>query len=462
MRVACATQAARSATPSRASTVVGASAGAAARGGAGWPAAATPAALSGATSPVSRARWTKVRRRMWRYSSRYVTRLAGRAGGGGDGLCGGCRSGAAVRVPARLRRSDGGVPRVVVPGDGERRRRRGAGLLARLPHRRARARRELGRRARRPPGPRRQSRRGRLHHLPGPRDSRRRRHRRGLFHRLRAEGIAELGQVAARRAGGRRRLAGLHAAVLLGRRLRRHPGQLRLRRRRRLAGHRDRRHPGGRLRAGRHPRHAAGGAVHLRRSRRRRSLARRGGRPDRRDPEGRSRDRGRRRRTRGPRGRRGPRRAAASCLPVRLRLAGVAAHRRTCGRGTARRQRRLPPHRRDAVQRRQPRERHQVAAMGRGLGPGVQPAADPGRARLDARPRHAHPRARARVARLEQPAAEPAAAARDARRGHADPAARARAHRRRHHADRAVHGRVGRDQRAVHEPRSDGPVRQRA
>ena len=34
-----------------------------------------------------------------------------------------------------------------------------------------------------------------------------------------------------------------------------------------LAGHRDRRHPGDRLRAGRHPRHAAGGAVHLRRAR---------------------------------------------------------------------------------------------------------------------------------------------------------------------------------------------------
>ncbi len=95
----------------------------------------------------------------------------------------------------------------------------------------------------------------------------RRRHRRGLLHRLRAEGVAGLGQVAARRAGGRRRLAGLHAAVLLGRGLRRHPGQLRLRRRRVLAGHRDRRHPGDRLRAGRHPRHAAGGAVHLRRAR---------------------------------------------------------------------------------------------------------------------------------------------------------------------------------------------------
>ena len=70
MRVTRATQAARSATPSRASTVVAASTGAAARDGAGWPAAATPAAPSGATSPVPSARWTKVRRRMWRYSSR--------------------------------------------------------------------------------------------------------------------------------------------------------------------------------------------------------------------------------------------------------------------------------------------------------------------------------------------------------------------------------------------------------
>ena len=204
---------------------------------------------------------------MWRYSSRMQRGWRAALAAVAIVLLAAGRAGAAVRVPARLRRSADGLPRVVVAGHVGRGRRRRPGLLARLPHRRARARRELGRRARRPPRPRRQSRRGRLHHLPGPRDPRRRRHRRGLLHRLRPEGVAELGQVAARRAGGRRRLAGLHAAVRLGRGLRGHPGQLRVRRRRFLAGHRDRRHPGDRLRAGRHPRHAAGRAVHLRRPR---------------------------------------------------------------------------------------------------------------------------------------------------------------------------------------------------
>ena len=343
--------------------------------------------------------------------------LAARARGGGDGRCGGRRGCTAVRLFARLRRSADGVPRVVVPGRVERGRRRGTGLLARLPHRRARARRELGRRARRPPG--RAVARGEVAFI--------------TFHARAIRGAGDTGEayftVYAQKAspGWDKSLheglavgadwqaftlpfswgaayAATQASFVFG------VGG-------RLAGRRDRRHPGDRLRPGVTLDMLPAAQFTLRRARRRQSVARRGRRPDRRDPEGRSRDRGRRRRTRGPGGRRRPRRAAAACLPVRLGAAGARGSRPGRGRGPARRQRRVPPRRRDAVQRRQPRERHQVAAMGRGLGPGVQPAADTGRARLDARPRHAHPRPRAGVARLEQPAAEPAAAARDARRG---------------------------------------------
>ena len=233
-RVSRATQAARSATPSRASTVVGASTGAAARDGAGWPAAATPAAPSGATSPVPSARWTKVRRRMWRYSSVMPQRaLAARRWRRWRWAAG---AAVAAAQPSGfslvLRRSADRVSRLVVRAP------RRAWSTSRGPASRAPSAStctspaRTGTSSSAPAWAARQSRRGRLHHLPGPRDPGGRRHRRGLLQRLRAEGVAELGQVADRRAGGRRRLAGVHAAVLVGRGLRRQSGQLRVRRRR--------------------------------------------------------------------------------------------------------------------------------------------------------------------------------------------------------------------------------------
>ena len=256
---------------------------------AGMSAAATGAT----TSPAPTARWTNVRRFMWRYSRRMT------GSGGGRGAAG------ALLVASVAAAQPGGFPLVsgnpltafrvstsratssVVDVEGP-----GFTRAIRVD---VRARPDLGRRARRPPVARGGPRRGRLRHLPGARDSGRRTPARPTSPstrsgRRRTTTSRSTNRLRSAPTGRRSRCPSPGARPTPPTRRASSSASAATRRRS------NRRHRRRRLRRRRDPRDAAAGAVHLRRARRRRSLARRGRGPHRGDPQGRADRRGRRRR----------------------------------------------------------------------------------------------------------------------------------------------------------------------